>query len=138
MENYFNSTTKGVVLFSLGSNLRSDNIPISKQQLFINVFREFRDYNFLWKFEGNISDDDLPKNVRIHSWLPQSDILAHPKLKAFITHGGLLSAQESIWYGVPLVVIPFALDQHMVTEFFFDLFPNKLNEKYFYHFPEYE
>ena len=43
----------------------------------------------LWKWdEDNIAD--LPKNVMIKKWVPQQDILAHPNLKLFVTHGGLL------------------------------------------------
>ena len=43
----------------------------------------------LWKWdEDNIAD--LPKNVMIQKWVPQQDILAHPNLKLFVTHGGLL------------------------------------------------
>ena len=43
----------------------------------------------LWKWdEDNIAD--LPKNVMTQKWVPQQDILAHPNLKLFVTHGGLL------------------------------------------------
>lgn len=37
---------------------------------------------------------------------------AHTNTKLFITHGGLLSVQESIWHGVCMLGIPFYLDQH--------------------------
>lgn len=36
---------------------------------------------------------------------------AHPNLKVFITHGGLLSITESVHRGVPMVVIPIFADQ---------------------------
>jgi MGT family glycosyltransferase len=40
---------------------------------------------------------------------PQLDILAHADV--FITHAGMGSAVESLWFGVPTVAIPQAVDQ---------------------------
>lgn len=53
---------------------------------------------------------DLPKNVYLSGWLPQQDILGQRKLKAFITHGGLLSMYEAIYHGVPMVMLPVFCD----------------------------
>lgn len=39
-------------------------------------------------------------------------IPAHPNLKAFITHGGLLSLTEASSAGIPLIVIPIFGDQY--------------------------
>lgn len=83
-----NSSKKGTILFSFGSIIRGDDLSLDKQKLLIKIFNEFTDYNFLWKFESNITVDELPKNVQIRQWIPQFDVLAHPKMKAFITHGG--------------------------------------------------
>lgn len=66
----------------------------------------------LWKFE----DDQLPEkpdNVFISKWFPQPDILAHPNVKLFITHGGLLSTIESIYFGKPILGLPIFYDQHL-------------------------
>lgn len=89
LENFLNSSKRGTIVFSFGSTIRGDNLSLEKQKLFIRIFNEFTDYNFLWKFESNITIDELPKNVWIRSWIPQSDVLSHPKVKALITHGGL-------------------------------------------------
>lgn len=44
--------------------------------------------------------------------------LAHPNLKLFITHGGMLSSTEALYRGVPIIGIPFYGDQHANTEVF--------------------
>lgn len=117
IESFMNASRTGVILFSLGSNFRSDSMNLDKQNVFIEAFRQLPDYHFLWKFESEIRVSQLPKNVLVRRWLPQSDILAHPMTKLFFTHAGLLSTQEAIWRGVPMLGMPFVFDQHMVREF---------------------
>lgn len=112
LEEFMNLSKKGVVLFSLGSHFRSELMPVEKQKMFIDAFSQLPDYHFLWKFESNLSGSELPKNVQIRSWLPLSDALAHPKTKLMLFHGGLLTTQETIWRGVPIVIMPLGLDQH--------------------------
>lgn len=40
-------------------------------------------------------------------------ISAHPNLRIFITHGGLLSTTETIFFGVPTIVMPYGADQNL-------------------------
>lgn len=86
--------------------------------MFIAAFRKFPDYNFLWKYESNL-EIELPTNVMLSPWLNQNDILADSHIKAFISHGGLLSTQEAAWYGIPVIGIPFFVDQAKVKVVFF-------------------
>lgn len=37
--------------------------------------------------------------------------IAHPNVKLFISHGGLLSSIEAVYFGVPIVGIPVFGDQ---------------------------
>lgn len=115
LEVFINASKKGSILFSVGSNLRSSAMDRTKRRIILDAFMQLPDYHFLWKFEENMTDMKLPKNVLIRSWLPQFDILAHANVKAFFTHSGLLSTQEAIWLEVPFMGMPIAFDQHRVS-----------------------
>ncbi|CAB3377023.1 Hypothetical predicted protein [Cloeon dipterum] len=107
---FLDSATDGFIFFSLGSNIKSTDLPTEVKKEILEVFGSLKQ-KVLWKFE----DDDLPgkpKNVLINKWLSQQDVLGHNNMRAFITHGGRLSTQEASYHGVPLVVIPIFADQY--------------------------
>ncbi|XP_034860766.1 UDP-glucuronosyltransferase 2A1 isoform X4 [Mirounga angustirostris] len=64
----------------------------------------------LWKYKGK-KPDTLGANTRLYDWIPQNDLLGHPKTKAFITHGGTNGIYEAIYHGVPMVGVPMFADQ---------------------------
>ncbi len=51
----------------------------------------------------------LPANVEAHRSVPQLAVLA--AASAFVTHAGMGSCVESLWFGVPTVAIPLAAEQ---------------------------
>ncbi|NQX70335.1 glycosyl transferase family 1 [Paenibacillus alba] len=62
-----------------------------------------------------ISDlGEIPANFIVKNYVPQTDVLQFAKL--FITHGGMNSAQEGLYYGVPLIVIPQSADQPIIAD----------------------
>ncbi|XP_044082122.1 UDP-glucuronosyltransferase 2B31-like isoform X3 [Neovison vison] len=64
----------------------------------------------LWRFAGK-KPDNLGPNTRLYDWIPQNDLLGHPKTKAFVTHGGTNGIYEAIHHGIPMVGIPLFADQ---------------------------
>src|SRR6185503_18859644 len=52
----------------------------------------------------------LPPNVVVVPRTPQHTLLE--KASVFVTHGGLSSVKEAIWFGVPMLVFPLGYDQH--------------------------
>ena len=58
-----------------------------------------------------VKDKAVPENVLISPWIPQNDVLAHPKVKLFITHGGSNGQLEAIHHAVPMIVMGVDYDQ---------------------------
>jgi len=56
----------------------------------------------------------LPPNCQVYSFVPQLEVLALADL--FLSHGGCNSVNESLYYGVPLLVLPFFGDQPVVAK----------------------
>jgi hypothetical protein len=111
LQEFLDNAKEGVVYFSLGSNMKSSLLPPEKRQAFLDSFSKLKQ-QVLWKWE----EDTLPgkpTNVRLGKWLPQQDILAHPNVKLFVTHAGLLSTIETIYHGVPILTTPLGGDQNM-------------------------
>ncbi|XP_075223896.1 uncharacterized protein LOC142325751 [Lycorma delicatula] len=111
LQEFMDNSKNGVIYVSFGSLLPSEEMPDDMREALIKAFGKLKQ-NVLWK----LSADSLPglsKNVKLSKWLPQQDVLAHPNCLAFITHGGLLSQEEAIYFGVPVIGIPFFGDQHL-------------------------
>ncbi|XP_064097581.1 UDP-glucosyltransferase 2-like [Macrobrachium nipponense] len=98
----------GVVYFSLGSIVKATDIPAKYKVMFLEAFSRIPQ-KVIWKYEGD--DLDLPPNIITRSWLPQQDILGHPKTRLFISHCGNLGTQEAKYHGVPVLAVPVGFDQ---------------------------
>ncbi|KAL7047612.1 hypothetical protein ACKWTF_003053 [Chironomus riparius] len=109
LKKFLDNSKHGVIYMSFGSNVQSTDLGQDAQKIFLNVFKNIK-YDIVWKFESD-NLPDKPKNVMIQKWLPQADMLAHPNIKLFITHGGQQSMEETIDRAVPTIVIPFLGDQ---------------------------
>lgn len=57
--------------------------------------------------------DYIPDNFIIRPYLPQLEVLQH--VDAFLTHAGMNSTSEALYYNVPLVMLPLTSDQPLVA-----------------------
>ncbi|XP_076867445.1 UDP-glucuronosyltransferase 2C1-like isoform X4 [Brachyhypopomus gauderio] len=107
----------GIVVFSLGSMVK--NLTKERANTIASALGQIPQ-KVLWRYPGE-KPDTLAPNTRLYDWIPQNDLLGHPKTKAFITHGGTNGLYEAIYHGVPMVGLPLFADQpdniiHMKTK----------------------
>ncbi|CAI4226857.1 unnamed protein product [Auanema sp. JU1783] len=102
---------KGVIYFSFGSVAPAHLMPESWKISILQVVSRLPNYQFIMRYEKDDLNDRLPQNLKLFKWVPQTDILQHPKTKAFITHGGYNSLQETIAAGKPMLAVPLFGDQ---------------------------
>ncbi|XVE98726.1 hypothetical protein REPUB_Repub03eG0132900 [Reevesia pubescens] len=107
-----------VVYISFGSVIT----PPPHELAALSEALEESDLPYLWSFRGN-PEKVLPPGFlertsskgKIVPWAPQKNILEHPSVGVFVTHGGWNSVLESIIGGVPMIFRPFFGDQRLNT-----------------------
>ncbi|CAK1553899.1 unnamed protein product [Leptosia nina] len=104
LKDVLDSAAKGVIYFSFGALQEAEHLSANILQTITDAFRELP-FLVLWKI-GNTTMINKPENVLTDVWFPQQEILAHPNVKAFITHGGARSLEEALFYEVPIIGLP--------------------------------
>lgn len=112
-QHLMDTSLDGVVLMSMGSVVNSSQMPHQMKLSFLGAFQKFPTFTFVWKYEADdLEEAKKCKNVRLFSWVPQRDVFGHPKIRAFISHGGYNSFQEAAFAGVPILSVPLFADQY--------------------------
>jgi MGT family glycosyltransferase len=76
-----------------------------------------KDLHILISVGNKIDKNDLgpvPANIFIENYVPQIKVLKQTSL--FISHGGMNSVNESLYFGVPLLILPQRVEQIMVAK----------------------
>ncbi|XP_067673844.1 UDP-glucuronosyltransferase 2B7-like [Haliotis asinina] len=102
---FMDKAKEGVVIVSFGSNVKSLPDEISKRLL--DSFSR-TNYKYIFKTDKKVK---VGPNVLLTTWMPQSDLLAHPNTKLFITHCGANGQNEAFLQGVPMIGFPIFADQ---------------------------
>ena len=103
---FYDKAEDGVILVSFGSLI--DQATEQMMNKMFDVFKRLKQ-SIVMRYTGMLNN--VPDNVMLAKWLPQNDLLGHPKTKLFITHGGNNGQMEGLYHGVQMLVVPFALDQ---------------------------
>ena len=70
----------------------------------------------VWSLKGFDNPAKGDENFRVMPWIPQIEVLAHPAVKAGITHCGFGGTLEFIQNKVPVIAWPHFFDQHPNAE----------------------
>lgn len=98
----------GVIVMSLGTFVKE--LPVDMTDDIAAAFAKMPQ-KVIWRFPGNRVPNALGNNTLLVNWIPQNDLLGHPKVKVFVAHGGTNGIQEAIYHGVPIVGLPLYSDQ---------------------------
>lgn len=96
-----------VIVVTLGT-LLSDLGP-ELTESFASAFASLPQ-KIVWRHVGK-RPATLGNNTMLVEWLPQNDLLGHPKTKVFVTHGCTNGLYEAIYHGLPVLGIPLIFDQ---------------------------
>lgn len=97
----------GVVVVSFGSMV--PNLTMERTNVIATALGRIPQ-KVIWRHRGE-APPALAPNIKISDWIPQNDLLGHPKTRAFVTHGGTNGLYEAVFHGVPLVGLPVFGDQ---------------------------
>jgi len=97
----------GVVIMSLGTLV--GELPVDITEDIAAAFAQLPQ-KVIWRHTGQ-RPATLGNNTLLVNWLPQKDLLAHPKTRVFVAHGGTNGVQEAIYHGVPILGLPLVFDQ---------------------------
>lgn len=85
VQTFLDGATNGAIYVSFGTFLEPSKMPTDRLKVFFNAFYQIKQ-RILWKCD-DVLIKNVPANVMIRKWLPQNDVLAHPNLVLFISHG---------------------------------------------------
>lgn len=104
---------KPIVYISLGS-IFGDN-----KDFYEDCFQAFKDIEatFIMSLGKKKKETDfsyIPENFILYDYVNQIDLLQ--KVDIFVTHGGMNSVQEGLYFKVPLILYPQQQEQEMISQ----------------------
>ncbi len=102
---------KPLIYCALGTHVENYSHVERFFETIVEAVGDLPQYQLILANPGHDSFKSVPANVLLLKHAPQLQILQRTSI--FITHGGLNSIKEALYYGVPMVVFPCWVDQPM-------------------------
>ena len=100
----------GVIYFSLGTNLKKENLQPDTLFKIFNVLSKLPQM-IVWNYYDQSNIPGNASNILFKKWLHQSAVLSHPNVRLFFIHGGKAAIAKAQFYGVPMMGLPISGDQ---------------------------
>ncbi|OXU19079.1 hypothetical protein TSAR_002795 [Trichomalopsis sarcophagae] len=114
MQKWLDESVDGIVYFTFGSLVLIETFPEETLIAMYKSLSKLAPMRVLMKIvDKSKLPSGLPPNVLTFPWIPQQ-----ANVQAFITHGGLMSSQEALYFGVPTIGIPLFGDQVRIVATF--------------------
>ncbi len=106
--------TKDKLIYVSMGTVNNDMLPLYKQ--FIEAFSKLN-YQVIMSVGSQVSIEEfgnIPENISVYESVDQIAVLE--KADVFFTHCGMNSVNESLYFGVPLIMLPQTAEQSGVAE----------------------
>ncbi|XP_059155305.1 UDP-glucuronosyltransferase 1A9-like [Physella acuta] len=102
---FVEKSTNGIVVVSFGTN--DFSIP---EEILTKLSSAFQQLNLdvIWRVK---KASNISTNILTSHWIPQNDLLGHPKTKVFVSHCGKNGQYEALYHAVPILCLPIFGDQ---------------------------
>lgn len=133
--NYQIFLSLGTIYIAFGTYVPWSQAPVRVRNDFLEALNELPDYRIVFSYNGPCPNFTLDGHIKLTKWAPQLDLLAHPKTKVFLTHGGLkrllasgfishpasFSIKEGLCTKTPFVLMPMFAEQAHNAKFMLSL-----------------
>lgn len=108
----YNTMKRPIIYVALGTISKNKKIIETCIKTYSN-----KDCSVLISLGNKINKNDFKntaENIYLYSYVPQLDVLK--KCDLFVTHGGMNSVNEAMFFGVPMIVCPQFSDQFLIAK----------------------